>query len=70
MKINQESGDVSGETIASWKERIPGLFRQYSAENIQNLDETGCFWRALPEHSFGKKGSQCKGGKKAKQRLL
>ena len=71
MKINGESGDVilSGETIASWKERIPELLRGYSAENIWNLDETGCFWRTLPEHGFRKKGSQCKGGKKAKQRF-
>ena len=27
MKINGESGDVAGETIASWRERIPELLR-------------------------------------------
>ena len=43
IKVNGESGDVSGETIASWKERIPELLRGYSAENILNLDETECF---------------------------
>ena len=53
----------------SWKELLPELVTGYSAENIWNLDETGCFWRALPEHGFGKKGFQCKGGKKTKQRL-
>ena len=63
MKINGESGDVAGETITSWKERIPELLRGYSAENVWNIDETGCFWRALPEHGFGRKGSECKGGK-------
>ena len=45
------------------------VVRGYSAENIWNLDETGCFWRALPEHGFGRKGLECKGGKKAKQRF-
>ena len=60
---------VSGLTIDSWKERIPELLQGYSAENIWNLDETGCFWRALPEYGFGNKGSQCRGGKKAKQRF-
>ena len=60
---------VCGETVASWKERLPELLEGYSAENIWNLDETGCFWHALPEHGFGKKRSQCKGGKKAKQRF-
>ena len=58
MKMKGESGDVSGETVDSWKERLPELVRGYPAENIWNLDETGCFWRALPEHGFGKKGSQ------------
>ena len=69
MKICGQSGDVKGETIDSWKERIPELLQGYSRENIWNLDETACFWRALPEHGFGKRGSQCKGGKKAKQRV-
>ena len=67
IKICGESVDVSGETVASWKERLPEILHGYSANNIWNLDETGCFWRALPEHGFGKKGSLCKGGKKVKQ---
>ena len=62
-------GRCRGETVDSWKERIPELLQGYSSENIWNLDETACFWRALPDHSFGERGSQCKGGKKAKQRF-
>lgn len=69
MKINGECGDVSGETVDSWKERIPELLQGYSREDIWNVDETACFWRALPECGFGKKGSKCKGGKKVKQRV-
>ena len=68
-KIKGESGDVRGETVDSWKERLPELLQGYSKENIWNLDETACIWRALPDHGFSKKGSQCKGGKKAKQRI-
>lgn len=34
-----------------------------------NIVETGVFWRALPNHGFGKKGNNCRGGKKNKQRL-
>ena len=70
MKIKGESGDVSRDTVISWKERIPELHRGYSAEHIWNLDETECFWCALPEYGFGRKGSQCKGGGKAKQRFM
>ena len=33
------------------------------------MDETGCFWKALPEKGFAEKGKVCKGGKKSKLRL-
>ena len=49
--------------------RIPELLQGYLSENIRNLSETACFWRALPDHGFRKRGSQCKGGKKVKQRV-
>ena len=64
VKINGESGEVSGATVDSWKERLPELLQGYTSENIWNLDKTACFWRALPDHGFGQKGTQCKGGKK------
>ena len=64
MKISGESKEVRGETVDSWKERLPELLRGYSKKDIWNLDETACFWRALPEYGFAKRGSQCKGGKK------
>ena len=69
IKICGQSADVSGETVESWKERLLEILHGYSAENIWNLDETGWFWHALPEHGFGEKGSLCKGGRKAKQRF-
>lgn len=69
VKITGQSGDVSGVTVESWKERIPELLQEYTSENIWNLDETGCFGKTLPDHGFGKKGYQCKRGKKAKQRV-
>ena len=69
MKIAGESGDVRGETVDSWQERIPELVQGYAKEDIWNLDETGCFWRALPDRGFAKKWSQCEGGKKAKQSM-
>ena len=42
-KVSSESGDVSGATVDSWKERLPDILQGYSAEDIWNLDETGCF---------------------------
>ena len=64
-----ESGDVNSETVSSWKERVAVMTSGYKAEDIYNLDETGCFWKALPEQGFGQRGKQCHGGKKSKQRF-
>ena len=47
IAICGESGDVSGVTVSSWKERLPEIMMGYDKENIYNFDETGCFWRAL-----------------------
>lgn len=64
-----ESGDVSGVTVDSWKERLPEICKDYTADNIWNLDETGCFWRALPDRGLGQMKASCKGGKKSKNRV-
>jgi len=68
-RIVGEAGDVSAETITSWMERISELIEGYSLENIWNMDESGCFFKALPEKGLVEKGKQAKGGKKSKQRL-
>ena len=41
----------------------------YKLEDIWNIDETGCFFKALPERGLVEKGKKAKGGKKSKQRL-
>ena len=69
VAISGESGDVSGATVKSWKERLPEILRGYSKKDVYNLDETGCFWRALPTSGFGEKGKKCAGGKQKKQRF-
>ena len=55
MMMNGEAGDVRGETVDSWKERLPELLQGYLCCDIWNLDETACFWKALPDRGFGKK---------------
>lgn len=56
--------------VESWKERLPEIVQGYEKDNIWNMDETGIFWRALPDHGFGQKSVSCKDGKKSKQLLL
>ena len=69
MKVSGESGDVSGATVQSWKERLPHILEGYNACDIWNLDETGCFWRTLPDKGLCQRAKECKGDKKCKQRI-
>lgn len=70
LVVSGESGDVSEETVAAWRERLVTLTQGYSPENILwNKDETGCFFRALPDKSLADAKTACKGGKKAKIRI-
>ena len=66
---DEEAGDVRGETVDSWKERLPELLQGYSSCDIWNLDETACFWKALPDHGFGKKNHSAQVAKKPNRGL-
>ena len=68
MAIAGEDGDVSNETLESWNEHVREITRGWSPENVWNMDETGSFWRGLPDTSLKEKGRRCRGVKQAKQR--
>ena len=68
LAVCGESGDVCGDTVESWKERLPELVQGYSKETFGTW--TGCFFKALPKKGFGIKGRQCKGGKKVSKESL
>ena len=67
--ISGESGEVHADTVASWMERLPQIIDGYEAKDIWNTDETGCFWRSLPDKGLASAKKECKGGKKSKIRL-
>ena len=52
-----------------WRDCLKFSGGIYAKEDVYNLDETGSFWRALPDRVFGKKGKQCKGGERSKERI-
>ena len=64
-----EGAAVNPETITDWKERLSGITDQYEPKDIFNMDETGIFFRALPEKTLRVRGTDCLGGKKSKERL-
>ena len=68
-QISGESLDVSQTTLESWMERIKELRKGYDQRDILNMDESGCFFKALPAKALAQKGKKTKGGKKSKQRI-
>ena len=50
-------------------ERIKELCSEYDCQNIWNMDESGCFFKALLSKGMTKKGKKAKGDKKWKQRV-
>ena len=68
-RVNGEAVEVSGETVNAWMERLWELTKDYDPVDIWNMDEMGCFFKALPEKGLAEKKSQAKGGKKSKTRL-
>ena len=48
------------ETITSWMDRIVELTERYKLEVIWNMNETGCFFKALPEKDWLKRAKKPK----------
>ena len=61
--ISGKAVDVSQTTVDSWKERLPDILQGLDPENIWNMDETGQFFRALPNKSLAESSRTCTGGK-------
>ncbi|XP_048576222.1 tigger transposable element-derived protein 4-like [Nematostella vectensis] len=68
MATAGEDGDVSSETLESWNERVREITRGWKPENVWNMDQTGSFWKGLPDSSLNERGKRCNGVKSAKQR--
>ena len=68
-KVNGEAGEVAEYTVSAWIERLVELTRGYELADIWNMDETGYFFKALPEKALAKNKSHARRGKKSKARL-
>uniref|UniRef100_A0A2S2PSY6 Tigger transposable element-derived protein 6 n=1 Tax=Schizaphis graminum TaxID=13262 RepID=A0A2S2PSY6_SCHGA len=68
-RVCGESNDVNIDSVNEWKSKISEYVKDYDACNIYNCDETGLFFRAIPNKTLKLKGEQCKGGKLSKERL-
>ncbi|XP_048757081.2 tigger transposable element-derived protein 4-like [Ostrea edulis] len=67
--INSESGFVDPQITEDWKEKLGHIIKSYQPCDIFNADETGLFYKLLPEKTLQLKGEDCHGGKRSKERL-
>ena len=62
-----ESKAVDDKTVDDWRSTVlADLLKKYSPSDFYNADETGLFWRLLPDKTMEFKGKPCHGGKQAK----
>ena len=69
-KVSGEAGSVSEKTVEDWKSKtLPHILKDYQPSDIFNADETGLFYRCLPNKTHVFKGETCTGGKQSKERV-
>ncbi|GBL80124.1 Tigger transposable element-derived protein 6 [Araneus ventricosus] len=64
----EEAADVDESLCEDWTTRLPLLLAGYTDKDIFNMDETGLFFRALPNKSMMVKSADSKGGKQENKR--
>ena len=67
--ISGEAASVYNTSVAGWLERVKELTREYNKEDVWNVDESGCFFRALPDRTLVEKNQFAKVVKKLNSRL-
>lgn len=65
-----EAASVSEETVESWTTiTLPTLLEGFAPKDVFNADETGLFFKLLPDKTLSFKGEACHGGKLSKDRI-
>lgn len=69
-KAAGESASVNKEETSAYvSDVLPGLLERYDANDIYNVDETGLFYKLLPDKTYTIKNEDCHGGKLSKERV-
>ena len=69
-KLYGEAESVDQNDVDEWQTNcLPALLKQFKAEDTFNADETGLFYRCLPDRTHVFKNDKCVGGKLSKERL-
>lgn len=55
--------------VEQWFKQLPNILKDYEPDDIFNADETGLFFKCLPNKTFAFKKEKCYGGKLSKERI-
>ena len=50
--LSGESETVTQASVDEWTKQLPDITRDFELKEIISADETGLFYRALPQHSM------------------
>jgi hypothetical protein len=65
-----ESNDIRDEDCEKWKRDVlPSLIENYQPKDVFNADETGLFFKCLPDKTLTFKNEKCHGEKHSKERV-
>lgn len=65
-----ESAAVNEQECNAWQRDIlPDILKPFNENDIFNADETGLFYKCLPEKTITFKANKCHGGKQSKERV-
>ncbi|GBM62425.1 Tigger transposable element-derived protein 4 [Araneus ventricosus] len=64
-----EEKSVDPNHVTDWIEKLKSVCQGYGDKNTFSVDETGLFYRILPDKTLCFKGVKCSGGKISKERL-
>lgn len=67
--ISGEASSVNQFDVTEFNEKLPSIVSGYEPRDIYNADESGLFFRALPDKTMALKSEKCFGGKLSKERL-
>lgn len=64
-----EAASVNPDDVAAFMVKLPSLINGYLPRDIYNADETGLYFKALPNKTMSLKNEKCTGGKLSKERI-
>lgn len=68
--VCEEAAAVESGMCDAWiSTRLPLLLSSYAPRAVFNADETGIFYRMLPDKTMCFKGDSCHGGKQSKEQI-